>query len=262
MTKHTLTHSQKRRIRKRVRRRSEEAEERLQDISSGRTVPDKQNQLLNEPKSYTLCMVFLDINDFSKYILSNPDKEVLYMLSLFIPEAMKLVREYDGYLEKNTGDGLFAYFGFGKEPEESIADALKYLSTVRWILIKEINSILVDAEIEQISISAGATFGHMYLSRFGERDHEQELNRLTAVSPFANLAYQLEDIAGEGEFLTGPKLEHYSSEFREYLHLSKAIDEYNWEDPTTGEIKSVTVYEYQGDWESTINTNDGDQAYD
>lgn len=255
MTEHTFTYTEKKKIRKRINRRAKEAEERLQNISRGRTVPNKQYQLLNEAKSYNLAMVFIDINNFSKYILNNPDKEVLYMLSLFIPEAMKLVREYDGYLEKNTGDGLFAYFGFGKEPNESIADALLYLSTVRWILIKEINSILEDSNIEKISISAGATYGHVYLSRIGERDHEQELNRLTAVSPFANLAYKLEDMADEGQFLTGPRLEQYSGDLKDYLSVSHIIDGYHWYNSKLEEEVPVTVYEYRGDWESSIDVD-------
>jgi len=251
VTNTTLTHSQKRRIRKRILRRADRVEERLRDVSEGRTIPNKRNQRLNEPRQYELAMVFIDIDGFSQYVFDNNDKEVLYMLGVFIPEAMKLVREYNGYFEKNTGDGLLAYFGFGEDPTTSISNLLAYLSTVRWALSKEINPLLKEYDLSPISISGGATFGRTYLSRLGERDMEQELNRLTGVSTVANIASRLEERADEEEFLVGPNIWYHSDpdSFRQFLKPHSIFSKYTWRNPETDENEPYQIYEFQGGWE-------------
>lgn len=252
MTRSTFTRSEKRKLAERINRRSAKVNERLENISRGRTLPNKENQRLNEPKEYELAIVFLDINDFSEYLLESSAEEVLYMLGVFIPEAMELVRRYDGYFEKNTGDGLLAYFGFGKAASEAITDLFDYLSTVRWALDKVINPHLVERELQPISISAGATYGQTFLQKIGVRTTSQEMNRLTAVSRAANLASRIEQLAGENEYLVGPAIFNEAPiDERDLLNPGVPLENFKWNNPHTGLDELFQTYEYVGGWRKT-----------
>jgi class 3 adenylate cyclase len=59
-----------------------------------------------------MAVLFLDICNLSKMNSESQaeHERVLRVLNLFIAEMLRVVREYDGEFEKNTGDGLMAYF--------------------------------------------------------------------------------------------------------------------------------------------------------
>lgn len=254
MVRKTLTYSQKRDIHESLNRREDQLVERLQEISSGRGHPRNWNKRLNEPKQYEIATVFIDIDSFTDYLISNGPKATLYMLGLFIPEAMRVVNEYDGHFEKNTGDGLLAYFGFGKTAQESVADVLQYITTVRWLLSHEVNPRLKELDIEPVSVSSGATYGQAYLTEVGTPSADSSLKRLTAVSTQVNTAFRLETHAAEDEHLVGPAIEHHADEDdREYLRLEDVYDPYEWQNSETGEMEPYIVYRYIGEWlEDTV----------
>lgn len=254
MVRKTLTYSQKRDVHESVNRREEQLGERLQNISSGRSYPRNWNQRLNEPKQYEIATVFIDIDHFTDYLTRNGPKATLYMIGLLIPEAMRVINEYDGHFEKNTGDGLLAYFGFGKSPQESVADVLQYITTIRWVLSNEVNPRLEDIGIEPVSVSSGATYGEAYLAEIGTPSADSSLSRLTAVSTQVNTAFHLETQASDDEHLAGPAIEHYADkDDRRYLYLDDVYDPYEWENPETGEMEPYGIYKYVGEWlEDTV----------
>lgn len=249
MVRKTLTYSQKRDVHQSLDRRQEHLNERLQRISDGRGHPRNWNKRLNEPKRYDIATVFIDIDQFTDYLIRNQPKATLYMVGLFIPEAMRVIDEYDGYFEKNTGDGLLAYFGFDKSPQESVADVLQYITTIRWVLSHEVNPRLEDLGIEPVTVSSGATYGEAYLAEIGTRSIKSELKRLTAVSSQVNTAFQLESQANADEHLVGPAVEHYADQDdSRFIHLDDVYDSYEWENPDTGEVEPYVIYKYTGEW--------------
>lgn len=254
MVRKTLTYSQKRDVHKSLNRREDQLADRLHDISTGRSHPHNWNKRLNEPKQYEIATVFIDIDHFKEYLLRNNPKATLYMLGLFIPEAMRVINEYDGHFEKNTGDGLLAYFGFGKSAEESVADVLQYITTIRWILSNEVNPRLKQLDIEPVTVSSGATYGEAYLAEIGTPSADSSLKRLTAVSTQVNTAFQLETKATDDEHLVGPAIEfHADEDDSEYLRLEDVYDPYGWENPETGEMEPYAIYQYVGKWlEDTV----------
>lgn len=255
MAQKNLTHSEKRDIHQSIESRIKKLNKRLGDIPNGRTTPEKKDFRLNEAKKYELGMVFIDIDGFTKYLIDHGSERVLYLLGMFVPEAMKLVQEYDGYFEKNTGDGLFAYFGFGKTPGDSIADLLQYITTVRWVVANEINPRIEELGFEPVSISSGSTFGTTHLSRIGEKAYKQELNRMTAVSTQANIAYTLENIADADEHLVGPKVHfHADNADQDFLEFYDLNDDYSWFNPDRGETEHYSIYRYTGKWSDEADT--------
>lgn len=101
-------------IEDRIDDRVETVEERLENIPTDRKMPDLEDMTIHSAKRFRLGTVFIDINDSRGYMDRNGVEGTLFMLNNLIPELMELVREYNGYFEKNTGDGILAYFGAGK----------------------------------------------------------------------------------------------------------------------------------------------------
>lgn len=249
MPKKQLTSREKKDIHESLEKRVKKLNQRLDHIARGQTIPKTENYRLNEAKEYELAMVFIDIDNFTKYLMEEDRKWVLYLLGLFVPEAMRLVKEYDGFFEKTTGDGLFAYFGVGKDPDESIADMLEYITTVQWMISNEINPRAEDKGFEPISISSGSTYGTAHVSWFGVKANIQNLNQMTAVSSQANIAYTIEKRANPDEHLVGPGVYHHADETdKEFLELYDVIEEYDWVNPSD-EDEWYSIYEYTGEWD-------------
>lgn len=249
MVRKTLTYSQKRDVHESLNRREDQLVDRLQGISSGQAHPRNWNKRLNEPKQYEIATVFIDIDRFTDYLIRNGPKATLYMIGLFIPEAMRVINEYDGHFEKNTGDGLLAYFGFGKSAEESVADVLQYITTIRWVLSHEVNPRLEELGIEPVTVSSGATYGEVFLAEIGTPSQDSSLKRLTAVSTQVNTAFRLETQATDDEHLVGPAIEYHADEDdTEYLRLEDVYDPYEWKNPETGDLEPYAIYRYIGEW--------------
>ncbi|SFS92624.1 adenylate/guanylate cyclase domain-containing protein [Halostagnicola kamekurae] len=195
-------------IEDRVEERVEEVEERLDEIPSGRTMPDKEDMLIGSAKKLSLGFVFIDINGFTEYCEENDEEDILMMLNIFIPEIMEIARHYDGTFEKNTGDGILVYFGSEDGDVEACQTVLLYLQTVKYALKYHINPKLEERNIVPISISAGASYGVAHISRVGVHS----LNRRTAIGNSANIASKLEDIAEEDQFLISDSIYYFAHE--------------------------------------------------
>lgn len=244
--------SDKTEIEERVEDRADTISERLENIPEGETTPKLESLTLHSAKEYRLGMVFVDINDSSGYISRNEDEEALFMLNLFIPEAMELVRDFGGKLEKNTGDGILAYFGAGEDDGDAVEKLLEYLATLKWALANHINPRLEEEGVETITISAGAAYSNVYISRIGAHSGNQQMNRLTAVSSGANVASELEDMAGTNEYFVNDGVYIYSDReggWGQYLTDRGRHQGYLWGND------EAHYYNFNGIWESTETDN-------
>lgn len=241
-------------IEDRVEERRETVEERLEDIPRGRTMPDLEDMTIHSAKKFRLGMVFIDINDSTGYMKRNGVEDTLFMLNLLIPETMELVRDYDGYFEKNTGDGILAYFGAGEDDEDAVENLLEYLATVRWVLANQINPVLKDEGIEIVTISAGATYsGGSYISRIGVHS----MNRRTAVGHPANSAAKLEDIADQDDFYVNEGINTYSDSedgWGQYVYRVERHEGFTWGSEAKG-YDPADYYKFTGIWTSTNEDN-------
>ena len=222
---------------------AELVDERLEDIVEGETIPDLEDMRLHDAKEFRLGIVFIDINDFTEYTSDNPDKDVLFMLNVFIPKMMQLVREMDGAFEKNTGDGILAYFGAEDDDETAAENVLCFYLLIQILLHAGVNPVLKEYDVEQISISAAAALGTTYISRIGIHS----LNRRTAVSTTANVASKLEELAGENQYYVNQGVYEYSDTDN---GLGSALEEvgglegYRWGSDSSGWTSPSKYYEF------------------
>ena len=92
---------------------------------AGRVVPDDEDLTIGTGRRLALTVMFIDISGFSKRPSSSAQEQelMLRVLNLFMTEMIRVVEDYGGTVEKNTGDGLLAYF-------EDTADANSTLKAV------------------------------------------------------------------------------------------------------------------------------------
>jgi len=234
----------------RIADRAETVEERLEDIPKGRTTPSLEDLSIHSAKKYRLGVVFVDINDFSDYVSRNDDEDTLFMLNVFIPEIMELVRDFDGKLEKNTGDGILAYFGAGDGDTEAVETLLEYIATVKWSLKYHVNPTLEDHDVETISISTGSAYDSVYISRIGAHSGNQRMNRLTAVASGANVASELEDMAGKNDHYVNNGVHQYSDDdgWGKYVKHVGTHSGFTWGSEGSG-YDTAQYYKFTGIWE-------------
>src|SRR5450631_1860661 len=87
--------------------------------AAGRVVPGDDDLAIGEGRRLDLAVMFLDISGFSRRWSVTPGQQdmMLRTLNLFFTEMIKIAEDYGGTVEKNTGDGLMAYFeSDGPEP--------------------------------------------------------------------------------------------------------------------------------------------------
>lgn len=236
-------------IRSQVQEQASKVEERLDHITDSYSMPELADMSLHSTKQFDLGIVFVDINGFTGYTSRNADKEVLFMLNLFVPEVMEIVRGFDGHFEKNTGDGIMAYFGAGEDDQTTAGTILEYISAVKYATANEINPVLEERGIEPITISAGATMGRTYISRIGVHS----MNRRTAVSTSANVASKLEAASGNNEYYIGHRIRdavrgHVADDL--FVGLGQ-FENYLLLEDESGQREPFLHYDYIGGWEET-----------
>lgn len=191
----------------RASNRAEKVAKRLEHIPNGRVMPDLEDMNLAETKRFSMGVVFVDLVNSGEYLTRNGPRETMFMLNVFIPQIMDLVRDFNGHFEKNTGDGILAYFGVGESDRPAVENLLEYLACLRYILQEVINPTLHEYGVEQVSVSVGAAYAHdVYLSRIGIRGQ----NRRTAISTAANVAFELQERADDDEYLVDEGIRTYA----------------------------------------------------
>lgn len=241
-------------IEERVDEQAELVEDRLDHIPTGRTMPDREDMRLASAKKFKLGIVFIDINDFTTYANDNDEYDVLFMLNLFVPEIMEIVRDYDGYFEKNTGDGILAYFGVDEDYDDISETVLEYFATVKFALANHINPTLEAHDIEPITISGGAAIGrNIHVSRIGKHS----LNRRTAVGTTANSAAKLEGMAETNDYFVNEGIYQFADKedgWGQYLYDQGRLSGFTWGNESDG-YEPQHYYNFSGIWSGTETDN-------
>jgi adenylate cyclase len=82
------------------------------NVSHGSAVPADDDLALGDGCRLKTAILFLDISAFSTRQIETEQEQnaMLQAFNLFFSEMIKIAEDYGGTVEKNTGDGLMAYF--------------------------------------------------------------------------------------------------------------------------------------------------------
>ena len=151
-----------------------------------------------------MAVMFLDICGFSNRPSENQNEqeEVLASLNLFFSEMIKIAEDYKGQVEKNTGDGLMAYFeDGGLDPPENgthraIACSLTMMAACEYL----INSILTNSGKPTIEFRICIDYGAVTIAKLGA---PRRFNSIVAIGTSANIASKMLAHAERGDILIG-----------------------------------------------------------
>ncbi|MFN4339448.1 adenylate/guanylate cyclase domain-containing protein [Parvibaculum sp.] len=122
-------------------------------------------------------------------------------MNLFFTEMVHVVEDYGGVVEKNTGDGLMAYFV--ADPlwdcdvrQRAVAAALTMFSSANFI----INPILELTPTDPVKFRVCMDYGWVSIARMGAA---HRFNNIVAVGTTANIASKMLNFAGENSILLG-----------------------------------------------------------
>jgi adenylate cyclase len=159
-------------------------------VGNGRVLPDTEDLSINDARRLKgVSVLFLDICRFST--IESGDEaaqdQVFTLLALFMSEMLYIVRAYEGSFEKNTGDGLMAYFG--DQPEAECAKrAVEAAITMHCYNDHVISPKLAANGLPKIEFRVGIDTGLLTIAKIGVRgDH----NSLVAVGNVPNVACKL-----------------------------------------------------------------------
>lgn len=202
--KKTLTHELKQYLRIAARKRK--IEERIQAVAEGRVVPDNGDLPIGTGRRLQAAVLFLDICGFSDRLSESIDEQEanLRAMTLFFGEMIAIIEEYDGTVEKNTGDGLMAYFRAtgGNEPSEAqkaVGAALTMFDAAQ----RYINPTLNEWGIDTFDFRIGIEHGSITIADVGKAGG---FRGIVAIGTTANVACKMLKVAGKNEIVVGDRL--------------------------------------------------------
>lgn len=217
------------------------------DTAGGRVVPDTDDLALGAGRSIDMAVLFLDISGFSGWPSENQSEQLtnLRALTLFFTEMVRVAEDYGGTVEKNTGDGLMAYFeDGGGDPSapgagRAVACALTMMSTVEAL----INPVLRAVSLEPIRFRVSVDYGLVTVAKLGA---PRRFSAIVAVGTAANIASKMLAFATEGEILIGEAVRKQLLPIWQLQWTQRIEEPSGWVYRQSGEV--YPFYRYTGRW--------------
>lgn len=215
-------------------------------VLTGRVIPDDDSLAIHDARRITATVLFLDISKFSQRLSSTAEEQenLLVALSLFFTEMIKIIEDYDGRVEKNTGDGLMAYFmqelGDTEPPQQkALAAALTMFHAGRTI----INPVLQQSGILPFNFRICIDHGPITVAKVGA---VRGFNGIVAIGTPANIASKMLSYAEADTILLGTDvLAGLPAEWKNRFIRLKTLDT-GWTYTLTG--APYAFWEYEGRW--------------
>jgi len=212
-------------------------------IPDARTMPDLSALSIGSAKRMTAAILFFDFENFTGITSRIPPEEALTILNVSTTAVMRIVREWNGTVEKHTGDGVMAILGTETPDPEIIArESIEVAQTIKYIMLTDVLPNLTAHGYPALSFRIGIEMGEVLISRIGLHN----MNFLTAVGSPANRASKLEGLAGANGIAIGETLAQSL-----HVHLHKYLEQgdnpsWNWKysDGQTG----YNYYHYNFEW--------------
>lgn len=172
--------------------------------AGGRVVPGEDDLAIGTGRRLNAAVLFLDLSGFSDRPSETPAEQdlILRVFNLFFSEMIRIVEDYGGTVEKNTGDGLMAYFedNAGTPPEAGAKRAVACALTMMYVSRQVVNPILRASSVQEIQFRVGVDYGAVTIAEVGAA---QRFHGLVAIGTRANVACKMLDVAKADEIIIG-----------------------------------------------------------
>lgn len=222
---------------------------RLDRVVQGREAPSSDAIPIGSARKLDASVLVFDIREFSKRTTSSSDsalKEALLLLDSVLPTVAQVIYDYNGYVEKNTGDGVMAILGAGADANTRATLGIECALTIKYALKHFVNDYLVSKGVPKVEFRIGVDQGPILLARIGTPTGtaKQERNFLTAVGPTANIATRLQQKAGTDQIWIGNSVRTNLPERRQ--NFCKDVTPFGWTWTAGGQ--RYRVWNYDAEW--------------
>jgi adenylate cyclase len=218
-------------------------------VAQGRVVPDDADLVIGTGRQLDMAVMFLDLCGFSGRPSETIEEQDLLLraLNLFFTEMIKIAEEYGGVVEKNTGDGLMAYFndGAGQPAENGCKRALTAALTMLYTNTNLINPIIRASNMEDFKFRIGIDYGKVTVSQLGAA---KRFGSMVAIGTRANIACKMLKVAQPNEIIIGESVKTNLPVFWQTNWCSVKPVESGWTYRLTN--APYHFYSYTGRWKT------------
>jgi len=209
-----------------------------QAIPTGRVIPEAADLPIHGGRSLRATVLFLDISGFTSRQQETAEQQeiLLRAIALFFSEMIRIVEDFGGTVEKNTGDGLMAYFVKGTDDVLSVQQrALSATLTMFDAAEKWLNPAIQAWATEPFQFRVCLDHGPITVARVGAA---KGFNDIVAIGTTANLACKMLHVAKAGQIMIGNAIaEALEIPWRQYLTASPHDTGYHY-------VLSGQAYQY------------------
>jgi len=225
--------------------------EREDALAAGRAIPEGADLALGRGRRIRMAVLFIDICSFSSRASETQSEQhlMLLALNLFFTEMIRIAEDYGGTVEKNTGDGLMAYFedNGGVPPERGCKRAVTCALTMMAAREHLLAPILQASGITPFSFRVSIDYGYVTIANLGVA---RGFNSYVAIGTTANFAAKMLSKAGEQEVVIGASV-------RAQLPLEWQTEFTQVHPELTGwtyiaNNQPYLLYKYTGRWTRTV----------
>lgn len=213
------------------------------NIPNARKMPNLNTLTIGNAKRMNAAILFFDFENFTSITSHLSPEDTLMILNVATTTVMRVVRVWNGAVEKHTGDGVMAIIGT-ETPHEAIiaSDAIEIAQTIKFIMKSDVLPQLVAQGFPPLNFRIGIEMGEVLISRIGLVN----MNFLTAVGSPANRASKLEALANRNGITIG---ENLARNLHPYLHQFFELgDDDSWDWLYDDKITSYNYYHYNYEW--------------
>lgn len=151
--------------------------------------PQVAEMLLNQPvkstgEERTVCVMFLDIRNFSVYAAERAPGEVMDYLNALFSELIAVVNRHEGIINKFLGDGFMAVFGAplsdGRQCEHAVEASRE--------ILKVVARLNAEKKIPETRVGIGLHLGEAVTGNVGSSERKE----YTIIGDVVNLASRIE----------------------------------------------------------------------
>lgn len=222
--------------------------ERAASTSAGRVVPDDTDLAIGTGRRLNVTVMFIDISYFSARpaVTSDEQELMLRVLNLFFTEMIRIVEDYKGAVEKNTGDGLMAYFEDqstnapgGNSVQRAVACSLTMDAANEYL----ISPILRATGVPPLEFRITMDHGSVTIARMGAA---QRFNANVAIGNTANFAAKMLGLVKPGDIALGAAARNRLPALWQTLWTEHSPISTGW--VHTGTNVPYPLYLYTGRW--------------
>lgn len=222
-------------------------------VGEGRTVPDDDSLVLGDGRRLQMAVMFLDICGFSSRGMETTDEQdmVLRILNLFFTEMIRIAEEYGGTVEKNTGDGLMAYFedNGGTPAEKGTKRAVACALTMMEANEHLIRPILRATPAKEVDFRISIEYGPVTVAKLGAA---RRFYANVAIGTTANFAAKMLGLAKSGDIVLGEVAKNQLPLDWQSHWVELMPEHTGWVYRISG--KPYPIYRYTGRWARVTGT--------